>query len=45
VAEVELRSGVTPAMRIGAWFDLLNFALVLGLIAFLTITSKKRRRR
>jgi len=45
VAEVELRTGVTPAMRIGGWFDLLNFALVLGLIAFLTLKPQKRRRR
>jgi len=32
-------------MRIGGWFDLLNFALVLGLIAFLTLKPLKRRRR
>jgi apolipoprotein N-acyltransferase len=45
VTTVELRSGLTPAMRLGRWFDLINFGIVLLLATYLSFAPKSRKSR
>lgn len=43
VATVELRSGLTPAMLIGRWFDIVNFLLVAAVAVVLSAGQRKSR--
>jgi apolipoprotein N-acyltransferase len=45
VTTVELRSGLTPAMVVGRWFDLINFGLVVALAIYLGVAGRTRKTR
>jgi apolipoprotein N-acyltransferase len=45
VQEIDLRSSITPAMRCGSWFDLLNNFLALLLILGSVYSNFRTRER